>query len=190
MKKLFVLICCSLFLFVGCGTTSYLQTVEADVSIEDSSTSEDDSEILTADTIYVQVAGAVTRPGVYELLPEARVFEAIEAAGGLLDTADDSDLNQAEILEDGEKIYIYSIDEKRAIEAAALDEAEVDDGLININTADVTELMTLPGIGEAKANQIIAYRTTSGEFTSIEDIKNVSGIGDGIYAQIQSYIKV
>ena len=191
MKKFLVLVFCSLFLFSGCGNTSYFQStelVDEKNKSEESAESTDISEVINP-VIFVQVAGAVVKPGVYELPTGSRVFAAIDAAGGLLDTADDSDVNQASVLEDGQKVYVYTYSEREAIESAEA-EKDASDGLVSINRASASELTNLPGIGQAKANQIIAYREANGDFTSIEDIKKVSGIGDGIYNQINSLIKL
>ena len=189
MKKVLGLVLCSLFLFTGCGHTSYFQSTEL---VEDSEQllNEESTDALSSvvtQRIFVQVAGAVSNPGVYQLSTGSRVYAAIEAAGGLLETADDSDINQASLLEDGQKIYVYTIEERQKIDA--INEAE-EDGLININTATAVELTTLPGVGQAKANQIVSYRNANGTFKSIEEIKNVSGIGDGIFNQINSLIKI
>ena len=189
MKKFFSLVCCSIFIFTGCGKTSYFKTTDADEVINKQTDTEEIVVEERSSTIFVQVAGAVGAPGVYELQMDSRVYAAIDAAGGLLDTADDSDLNQAAILEDGQKIYVYTVEEKEAFEEEALTQT-ANDGLININTATVAELTSLPGIGEAKASQIIAYRDANGAFSSIDDIKKVSGIGDGIFNQINSLIKI
>ncbi len=188
MKKLLSLACCSIFLLTACGQTSYYQSNEQ--VEEDSSEIPDEAEDVQTELIYVQVSGAVVEPGVYELPSGSRVYEAIDAAGGLLENADDSDLNQAALLDDGQKLQIYTEDERQLMEEQSLMAVSVDDGLININTASVSELTSLPGIGEAKANQIISYRDSNGGFSSIEDIKNVSGIGDGIFNQINSLIKI
>jgi competence protein ComEA len=192
MKRLLFIACCSLFLFSGCKKASYFESTELVEETTEEQSAKEAVEQLLPETIFVQVAGAVDAPGVYELKSGSRVYQAIEAAGGLLKEADDSDINQAMILEDGQKLYIYTAEELEEIakqEAANL-EASADDGLININVATAADLRTLPGIGETKANQIIAYREANGEFSSIEDIKNVSGIGDGIFNQINSLIKV
>lgn len=191
MKKLFCLVCCSLFLFTGCGQKSYFQASDSTEASQEKSEEElPASEASTDQNIFVQVSGAVVSPGVYELPGDSRVYAAIEAAGGLLQTADDSDINQAAILEDGQKIYVYSAEEIAKLQEAAIAEESANDGLVNINTADVQLLTTLPGIGENKAKQIVAYRDSNGAFSSIEDIKNVSGIGDGIFNQINSLIKI
>lgn len=193
MKKLLCLVICSLVLFTGCGDNSYFQSTET--TIDENETVEETTETENEEptgTIFVQVAGAVIKPDVYELAANSRVYEAIEAAGGLLDTADDADINQAELLTDGQKIYIYTKAERELaqLQANESEAAGEDDGRVNINTASLEELKSLPGIGDSKANLIISYREANGAFSSIEDIKNVTGIGDGIFAQIEAYIKV
>ncbi len=177
-----------LFSYAGCGTKSYL---ESQSSSEDSSTesTEEASEASAfeseAGTCWVQVDGAVNSPGVYELASGSRVYEAIELAGGLTEEAYTKTLNQVRLVEDGEMIYVST-------EAEALAEAEAaeSDGLININTATLEQLQTLPGIGESKAQAIIDYRESTGLFESIEDLTNVSGIGDSTYSKLSGYIKV
>ena len=193
MKKFLILVFASLFLFSGCGNTSYFQSTKlieetTEEVAEETETQDSISEIVPT-MIFIQVAGAVKNPGVYELKTGARVYSAIEAAGGLLDDADDSDINQASVLEDGQKIYVYTVEEKLK-EQETSTEAAIDDGLVDINKATEGELTTLPGIGQNKASQIVEYRQSNGAFTSIDDIKNVSGIGDGIFKQINSLIKV
>ena len=187
MKRLLLIACCSFFMFTGCGKASYFQSTELVQETTEEVTQEEVVADLLPETIYVQVAGAVTSPGVYELSNGSRVYQAIESAGGLLPTAEDKDLNQAAVLEDGQKIYVYTVDEAKAESEKS---ETVDDGLVNINTASVADFKTLPGIGETKANQIVAYREANGPFSSIEDIKKVTGIGDGIFKQINSLIKI
>ena len=137
--------------------------------------------------LAVYVCGAVKCPGVYELAVGSRIYEAIALAGGMTDDASPTAVNQAQVLTDGEMIEILTVDE--AEEQHAAQEAE-SDGKVNINTADVEELKTLPGIGDAKANSILAYREQHGAFASIEDIKNIEGIKDGVFARLEDCIKV
>ena len=171
MKRFIYLTFCSLFLFSGCSKASYFQSTElVDEMDSTAEAKEQVVENVLPNTIYVQVAGAVNHPDVYELPEGSRVYAAIEAAGGLLESADDSDINQAALLEDGQKLYIYTAEESAKIKDEA-DAKEADDGLININTATATELTSLPGIGQSKANQIISYREANGSFSSIDDIK-------------------
>lgn len=140
-----------------------------------------------AQTVAVFVCGAVENPGVYELPEGSRVYEAVALAGGMSGDASQTAVNQAECLSDGQMIRIPTEEEQRAGESA---EAERADGLVNINTADLEELKTLPGIGDSKARSIIAYREQNGAFGAVEDIKQIEGIKDGVFAKIKDCIKV
>lgn len=140
-----------------------------------------------AEMLAVFVCGSVMTPGVYELPEGSRVYEAIALAGGMTDEAAQTAVNQAELLTDGQMIEIPTVEEHQARASA---EEAYEDGLVNINTADLEELKTLPGIGDSKARSIIAYREKNGAFGSIEDIKNVDGIGDGIFAKLEGCMKV
>ncbi|MCF0130462.1 MAG: ComEA family DNA-binding protein [Pseudobutyrivibrio sp.] len=190
MKKLFLLSLCSLFFLCSCGKTSYMDTVNADnVELDDTVTTSaktTEQEIASGD-IYVHISGAVNNPGVYKLSFGSRVYEVVEAAGGLASDADDRDLNQAAMLSDGEKIYVFSVNERTTV----TEEAQVaNDGKVSINTASADELKTLSGIGQSKADNIVAYRQQNGDFSSLEDIMQVTGIGQGIFAQIKDSIKL
>lgn len=159
----------------------------SDVS-ESSSTETWETMLQTQEqNIYVYVCGMVEKPAVYELSAGTRLFEAIEAAGGACEGADLDSLNLADILEDGEKIYVPA--EGEVVESSESTEDKASDGRVNINTATVDQLQTLPGIGEAKAKAIITYRETNGAFASIGELKQVPGIKDGIYEQIQALIR-
>lgn len=140
---------------------------------------------VETEKIVVHVAGAVKNPGVYTLEEGKRVKDAIEVAGGALPEADLLRLNLAQKIHDEDKLYVPKIGEtpeqlEQANESygATVGISSKSDGKVNINTADETELIQLPGIGPATAQKIIDYRTTNGFFKSIEDIKKVSGIGD------------
>lgn len=161
-------------------------------SIDPVSTTQDTGSAEGTDDIYVDICGAVKYPGVYSLQEGARVFEAIDAAGGLLEDACMQAVNRAQPLDDGQKIYIMNETEwqEAQAECAAKDDVSVDDGRININTASEDELCTLPGIGLTRAKAIIAYREEFGSFSAIEEIQNVSGIKSGTYEKICSSIKV
>ena len=167
-------------------------------------------DISTPDKLCVYVCGAVVNEGVYELPPDSRVSDALRMAGGYSDEALKGYVNLAEKLNDGERIYIpnkIEIDDlnilidqdasasKGASKGASEEGTETgsksnEDDMVNINTADAATLQTLPGIGETKATEIIAYRDEHGAFGSVEDIKNVSGIGEGTFSRISSRIKV
>lgn len=134
--------------------------------------------------IYVYVCGNVINPGVYSLNENARMYEAIEMAGGVSAEGCIQYMELAQILYDGQRIYVP--DNNEAI--GALGNEDLQSGLININTADKSMLMELPGIGEAKAEAIIAYREEVGRFARIEDIMNISGIKEAAFSKIKEYI--
>lgn len=150
--------------------------------------------------IIVDVAGAVANPSVLELPEGSRVFEAIEKAGGLTGEADTRVLNQAEILIDGQKLYIPTKQEIMELEAEGGGTAISSNspytsisgksGLVNINTADSAALQQLSGIGPVTADKIINYRDKNGKFNSIEEIKNVSGIGEKTFEKFKDKITV
>lgn len=159
------------------------------LSTETETLSEEESTSETAANVCVHVCGSVIHPGVYYLEEGARIHEAVELAGGMTEHAAGDVINLAEVVCDGEKIYIPS-KEELAEGFSIEDPQNADDGLVNINTASLDELKKLPGIGDIKAEAIIAYREETGRFNSIEDIMNVSGIKDSSYEQIKDYIKV
>jgi competence protein ComEA len=147
--------------------------------------------------LAVHVIGAVPRPGLYEFAEGARVQDAIDAAGGLLASANVDALNLAALLEDGQQLAIPYGDGSAPTEGvapfelpASTQEATVDPNveLININTATLEELNSLPGIGPTTAQKIIDYRDENGEFSVIEDIMNVSGIGPATFEDIKDLI--
>lgn len=137
--------------------------------------------------IAVYVCGAVADPGVYFLEDGSIKKDALDAAGGFKDGASECYVNLAEAVCDGEKIYVPYEKELESSYAPLSDDFQ-DDGRININTATAEMLMTLPGIGQSKADAIIKYREQHGAFNSIEDIKNISGIKDGVYNNIKELI--
>lgn len=150
-------------------------------------------------TIWVYVSGAVRQPGVYELPEGSRLFEALERAGGMTETADPDFLNQAELLLDGVQIQVPTKEEvalgiaEKQMEDSKKVQAEssgASGGKVNLNTATKEELMTLPGIGEAKADSILSYRESAGGFQSVEQIKEIEGIKDGVFEKIKELIAV
>lgn len=162
-----------------------------------------EQEILTEPTsIWVDVSGAVAKPGVYELPENARVFEAIEAAGGFLEQADEQWLNQATTLTDGEKIQVYTKEETEAFKAQGMTSEEAParqesaapkeeaKGKVNLNTATLEGLQEIPGIGEVRAQAILEYRQQAGGFKSVEEIQEVPGIKGKTYEKIADYICV
>lgn len=135
--------------------------------------------------VYVYVCGAVSSPGVVVLPEGSRAEDALKAAGGFADDAWRDYVNLAERVSDGEKLYFPTLEESEVLAAQ-----EETDGRININTADVAQLCTLPGIGESRARDIIAYREANGAFESCEDIMKVSGIKTSVYGKISDKITV
>ena len=165
-------------------------------------TSPDDADESSAKSssaaeVYVDVDGAVVRPGVYRLKDGARVSQAIDAAGALTAEADVTGLNRASKITDGQKIYVPTVGEQQAAaavggadSAAVASGAGSSSGLVNINTASAAELQTLSGIGPSMAQSIIDERTQNGAFVSVDDLMRVSGIGEKKLAKIKDCICV
>lgn len=169
----------------------------AGVVMETGEVAGDESVRLTEngeDLIYVYVCGQVKSPGVYVLDEGSRLFEAVDMAGGMLSGGDLSRINLASVLTDGQKIYIPSEAETLQTGEELLEIPENGDGSleqrVNINRASKETLMTLPGIGEAKAEAILTYRQAEGRFESPEELMNVPGIKAGIYAKIKDRIAI
>ncbi len=152
---------------------------------------EENSEVIeNNEKIMVHVAGEVKYQGVVILKEGQRVVDAIEAAGGETENADLNKLNLAYVLTDGEKLYVPNKEDENKEYVMTGNGEEKQDGLININVATVEDLQKLPGIGESLAERIVMYRTQNGKFNSIEDIKNVTGIGENKFANIKDLIKI
>ncbi len=146
----------------------------------------------TTALILVDISGAIQNPGVYPLLPGSRLQDAVNAAGGLMDTADREIINLARLVHDGDKIFIPDINEEMVHSSEDIGEEEkaspTNCEKININTASINELLQLPGIGEVRAKQIIDYREMHGKFTAINEITNIPGIGEDTFTQIKDLI--
>jgi competence protein ComEA len=143
------------------------------------------------ETWYVEVSGAVNAPGVYRIRPGARVFEALNKAGGITADACIDDINQAAPVKDGQKITLQSKsqmleDEKSGGSGQNSKTSE----LISLNKATKEELMTLPGVGESKASDIIKYREEHGGFATTEELMEISGIKEGVYNKLSDKITV
>lgn len=186
MKKRIIMMALSVIFLVGCGTKDYLRTANAEELTETVEENDEMPAEMSSSTIFIQLAGEIRNPGVYEIHDGARLYEVLELAGGLTENAA-KDVNQVQTLSDGQYIKIPTEDE--FLEEERL-EKEAQDGLIDINTASVADFCTLPGIGENKANQIIAYRNANGSFSSKEDLMKISGIKEGTYNKIETYITV
>lgn len=177
--------------------------LENDILITNTSTNNNLVENESAkDLVVVHITGSVTNPGIVKLSEGSRIEDAIQAAGGLTENADISKVNLAYVLDDGIKIKIPSITDDDIGDEDIINEESGENIIendttssknnksININKATETELETLPGIGASLASRIVEYRKQNGNFSSIEDIKNVSGIGDSKYLNIKDFITV
>ena len=171
-----------------------------------------DASLEEAKPLVVHICGAVSAPGVYELPAGSRIIDAVEAGGGFLPEADEACCNLAEEIVDGCQIYIMTKSEscadgqtekKAGIQTSPDSDMQTTDrnvrsnsapalenGLVNLNTADVAALMTLPGIGESRAKAIISYREQHGAFAQIEDIMKISGIKQAAFSKIKDKITV
>jgi competence protein ComEA len=138
---------------------------------------------------FVHVCGAVVNPGMYELPAGSRVFDALECAGGITEEGVPTALNFAEQIYDGEQILVPTWEEYEAGWTAGGTETE-EDSRVNINTATKEQLMTLNGIGESRAQAIIAYREEHGPFAAIEDLMQVSGIKEAAFEKVKDDITV
>lgn len=170
--------------------------------LENETMAEASNTVDYEDIVVVHMTGCVKNPGVVKLKEGSRIEDAIEAAGGLTDDADISNVNLAYVLDDGSKIKIPSVNEIGKDDSYISEESGADvilnentggvekSSIVNINKASEVELQTLPGIGASLAGRIIEYRETNGKFKSIEDIKNVSGIGEAKFDSIKDFITV
>ena len=172
-------------------------TVHEDVVHDGASFDGAVSETEAMDPAFVvHVCGEVVNPGIYELPAGSRIYEAVKAAGGFTENAEEESVNLASPIEDGVQIRIYSKDEAETLAAGAAPfdgfeaSGEGKEPVVNLNTATKEELMTLSGIGESRAEDIIRYREENGGFQNIEDIMKVSGIKDAAFQKIKDRITV
>ena len=151
-------------------------------------------ETVSNNTIVVEIKGEVMNPDVYTLNEGSIIKDLIEAAGGLTQEADISDINRAKEIKNHELIIIRNINDLNIEEEYATEDKEIneesDDGKISINDSDLSKLKEIPGIGEVKANSIISYREKNNGFKSIEELKNVDGIGEKTFEKIKDSIKL
>ena len=208
----------SAFLFFVVYSVIPKKSIAKSNEVEKTLTNERPIEEVEINYYYVDIKGAVNNPGVYQLRKGSRVVDVVREAGGFVDNADTSVLNLSKKITDEMVIIIYTKDELKEYlensqnieEVIKITEKECNcpDPTINgaciekeisnierdfsdkisINKATINDLMTLPGIGESKANNIINYRLEHGQFDNIDDIKNVSGIGDSIFDKIKDFI--
>jgi len=201
LGMLFVLLCaaCKQPTIVYDSGEETLQIPETEISKEENETvleqntvEKETAEQLTMVCVYV--CGEVQVPGVYEIPAAARVVDAVEAAGGMTEAADTEYLNLAETITDGQKIKVPSREEAEELEASERrqekENQKTKDGRVNINTATKEELMTLTGIGESKARDILEYREKHGGFSNTEELMQIPGIKSGVFQKIKDKITV
>ena len=208
-KKILIIGAISIIIVVG-GFLYYFSQDEGEGDYIDLDVLENSVEnivqneiIQETSKIVVHISGQVVNPGVISLEENSRLIDAINASGGLTGEADITKVNLAYVLEDAQKIYIPSKKDKDdseyisegsegiIVSGRGNSESKSEEKLIvNINTANQEELEKLPGIGSSIATRIVSYRKENGKFNSIEDIKNVRGIGEAKFNNIKSYISV
>lgn len=171
---------------------------DQDSVISTQTVSDKETAVPVQSRIYVHICGAVEHPGVYEVSADSRVYEGIEAAGGFTEDAFEDYVNQAELMQDGQKIVIPTIEEAKeqglenqsSLETGKTSSSDTTQGRVNINTATESELCSINGIGAGRAAAIVKYRQANGNFAAIEDIMKVSGIKEGTYEKIKDMITV
>ena len=195
LKTKLIIIATIIVVIITIGLYIYKQSKEdtfeeyENINFEDENSIYENS-IEEFENITIHITGEVKYPGVVVLKNGARIVDAIEAAGGETEEADLNKLNLAYILNDGEKIYVPNKNDMNSEETLENQQGDDKQSSININTATVEELTELPGIGEATANKIIEYRKQNGKFETIEELKNVAGIGNSKFENIKDKIKV
>ena len=179
-----ILLCGGIWLYQGKSvqTTETIVSEETNDGLSQQTTENEDGRI------YIHIVGAVKKPGVYTFQKKPRVIEVVEKAGGFTKDAVTTEVNQAEVVEDGTQLTIAS--QKDSKEKKGQQAEQVEAGKVNLNTATKEQLMTLSGIGEAKAVAIIAYREEKGKFHKTEDLMNITGIKEGVFDKIKSQICV
>lgn len=175
-----------------------VESTEDEPVVETEALSEPSSQAETEPAwYYVHICGEVRQPGVYQMEEGQRIYQLVELAGGYTDAAATDFLNMAEPVSDGMKVIVPDRESLLAENSGLYGEAETkgaessgNQGKVNINTAGQEELMTLPGIGQARAADIMAYRENQGGFQAIEDIMKVSGIKQTAFEKIKERITV
>ena len=201
-KKILILGILCMFMcmvFFGCSSKDTKSYITSDLASEVNNSQTDevhdtqnndvemDAPKENSTPLCIYVCGEVENSGVYRLKDGSRVADAIEAAGGFKEGAAREYWNLAELLTDGKMIFIPTEEEASEMLEVYIEES---DGNIDINTATVSELTELSGIGQSKAEAIVEYRTKNGNFSSVDELTNVPGIGESTLDKIRDYIKV
>lgn len=193
------------FFFIGLISLAYFYNDKDEYGVIENTTEQSNSadsqtqEDKNEEDIYIHITGEVLSPGVIVLPKGSRIIDAIEKGGGVTENADLSKINLVYVLTDGQKLIIPSInDERNEIENNIITNGESNitqgesngKGKVNINTASQTELETIEGVGPSLANKIIEYRKKNGRYKTIDELKNVSGIGESKYETIKERIEI
>lgn len=204
-KQKIILSIIAIFIAIGIiyfiNNKNQTNNIELDENILVSNQDTNQTSQDTEEIVIVHITGSVKNPGIVKLKEGSRIEDAIEAAGGLTENADISNVNLAYVLDDGIKIKIPNLDDEDIGDEDVLskdsgegiiqeDEKKTNTNIVNINKATENELSTLPGIGNSLATRIVEYRKQNGNFKTIEDIKNVSGIGESKFANIKDFISI
>lgn len=187
--KLVKILIILLIIVVGLGLFVVKGNGNDEIAVQTATETEKPQKEKEVSLLIVDVGGAVKNPAVVELESDSRVDDAINAAGGLTDDADISEINRAAVIEDGQKIYIPF---KGSAVASAGSESgstgEANSGKVNLNLADSTALQTLNGVGPVTAEKIIRYRKKHNGFKKLTDLKKIDGIGDKTYEKLKDYV--
>ncbi len=192
------LVCVFALFVTGCGETKGKREIYYDDKENTEETVNTTEETFEEKNVYIQISGAVKNPGVYEVKSGSRIFEVMDLSGGYTEEAATDVVNLARPVKDEMQIYIPT---KKEVEMSNQDyfwenyqmpeeEKENSDGRVNLNTATKEELMSLPGIGESKAEAIMDYREKNGGFSDISDIMKISGIKEAAFEKIKELIVV
>ena len=202
-RKIIIIICILVIIFIGWKfyNSSSNTNIENNDFIVNDTKDEKKNDNEEEEIMAVHVTGEVKNPGVVKIKEGSRIEDIIEAAGGLTENADITNVNLAYVVEDGMKIRVPSNNDENATEDYITEDSgkgvimseessNSSNLIVNINTANEAELEQLPGIGPSISSKIVEYRNKNGKFKSIEDIKNVTGIGDSKFDKIKEYIKI
>ncbi|MEI5995481.1 helix-hairpin-helix domain-containing protein [Candidatus Enterococcus mansonii] len=194
--RYFILLGCAIVILFICAVVSFMffkpdHSTDEDFAISSTTASYTSQSESQPNEIYVDIKGAVKKPGMYEGTGNMRVWDAIMLAGGVREDADTKQVNFSKRISDQMVIYVPLIGEVISDDqkpADSQDKSSKDTEKININQANESELQALPGVGQKKAQEIIRYREENGGFKGIEEIKNISGFGDKTFEKLKDVI--
>jgi competence protein ComEA len=165
---------------VGFGVYVFSSSFSYQPKVTLSKPSSSNNQDVKSPSIYIHVAGAVRKPGIYQLDSGSRVFDAVLLAGGFTNKANQTSVNMARILNDGEQLLVSS--------GSSNAQVQLESSLISLNQASSSQLEDLPGVGPALAGRMVDWRTANGGFKSKEDLLNVAGIGDKLFAAVKDLV--